>query len=213
LQAAFAHAYPVPAGAKPSLETVADLAFVPTYIAEAFGAAANDAPHLGPLCQFLAVHNAVLDAKGLAAPVYDAMEQVFEAKTELFLIDHLDKEHCEKMGWPDPYRDAVLFARERDMLVVRYFTPVNELQGGRLAEFFSKWAHTTVPDRALHFLDFCLGLRNPTFDHYLLSSHPALSRIERDKALLRSLLEHGKPILSRLASPTWEADVRKTLGL
>ncbi|MBS1983059.1 MAG: hypothetical protein JST16_02710 [Bdellovibrionales bacterium] len=193
-----------------ALEDVGALPAVLNFIVEA---PANDAPILFDVCSFLVRFRETFDAKGLSESLHEAMQYVFDQKTELFMVDHFSKEQCEKMGWTDEFRDVVLFAKERDALVGRYFAPVNELQPGRFSAFINRWAETKNPDRALHFLDFCAGSKNPTFEHYLLFAHPALARVVSNKSQLKTLFEVAAPVISKLTSPTWQPQVTAALSL
>jgi hypothetical protein len=194
------------------LKNLDDMKFTPLLLKEIWDAPAHDAPELGNLCSFLVSVRLQLVDKGLQDVVYRAMQKLFEAKTDLFLIDHHDAEHCEKMGWGDKYRDVVLFARERDTLVGGYFAPVTETEPGHFSEFVSSWVSSESPDRLLHFLDFCMGSKNPTFEHFLIFSHPALNRVVTNKTLLRELLEKTRSVLVKVSSPTWEKDLKAALG-
>jgi hypothetical protein len=197
LKEAFARAYPNADASRRKLRTIDDLPAVPAVIEKVLDSPANDAPELDDLCAFLAGQRITLEAKGLQAAVFAAMELVFDAKTDLFLID----------------RQTILFAKERDSVVGRYFAPVTEREPGAFSHLINRWVESENPDRVLHFLDFAAGSANPTFDHYLLFSHPALNRVVVNKAQLRSLFDRAKPVLAKLSSPSWESDVRKALGI
>ncbi len=198
---------------KISFRSLEDAGALPGVLNFILDAPANDAPVLYDVCSFLVRFRETFDAKGLSEPLHAAMQQVFDRKTELFMVDHFSKEQCEKMEWTDEFRDVVLFAKERDALVGRYFAPVNETQPGRFSAFVNRWAETKNPDQALHFLDFCAGAKNPTFEHYLLFAHPALARVVSNKNQLRALFEMAAPVLPKLTSPTWQPRIRATLGL
>ena len=198
---------------KTSFHSLEDAGALPAILNFILDAPANDAPVLYDVCSFLVRFRETFESKSLSAALHDAMQQVFDRKTELFMVDHFTKEQCEKMGWTDESRDVVLFAKERDALVGRYFAPVNETQPGRFSAFVNRWAETKNPDQALHFLDFCAGARNPTFEHYLLFAHPALARVVSNKAQLRALFDVAAPVLPKLTSPTWQPRIRAALGL
>jgi hypothetical protein len=197
---------------KTSFHSLEDAGALPSTLNAILEAPANDAPVLYDVCSFLVRFRETFEANALSAPLHDAMQQVFDRKTELFMVDHFTKEQCEKMEWADEFRDVVLFAKERDALVGRYFAPVNETQPGRFSAFANRWAETKNPDRALHFLDFCAGAKDPTFEHYLLFAHPALARVVENKAQLRALFDVAAPVLPKLTSPTWEPRIRAALG-
>lgn len=214
LKAAFETAFhDTPAPASQQLNMWNDARFVPSYLDAVWKAPANHAPQLDELCSYLVKYQHELEEEGLGALVFQTMENLFFLKTELFLVDHHEKELCEKMGWKEEYRDSVLFAKERDTLIGRFFAPVTEKSPGIFSEFINRWTESKTPDRILHLLDFLSGAKNPTFDHYLVFTHPALARLTRDKSLLLSFLETAKPLLQKLSSPTWESDTRKKLGL
>lgn len=189
-----------------------DLKHLPALIGKIAAAPANDAPELDGLIQFTLRHRETLTDRGLITPLFEAMQSLFEKKTELFMIDHHDRAHCERMGWTEQYKDVVLFARERDALAGRFFAPFTEAQPGLFSEFVTRWMESANPDRLLHFIDFCSGSKNPTFEHYLLFTHPALARVISNKGHLRGLFEKAQPLLAKLSSPTWEHDVRAALG-
>lgn len=205
-------AFGEPPAAPPAvLKTSDDAAAVPSLVERwerdpGSGSAAN-------LFDFLVKQKRVLEEKGVAEGTYDALARIFKDRIAVFLVDHFDREACEKRGWPDAHRDVVLFGRERDVFVARYLAPWNESAPGRLSEFVTSWSNDPSPDRALHLVDFCAGAKNPTFDHYLLFSNPAFGRIVEQKRTMAALLERGRPVLARLGSPTWERDTRKTFGL
>lgn len=186
---------------------------VPSQIRRAAEAPANDVPWLDEFCAYLVRMRPEFEDKNVAGAVWEALEILFNRKTELFLVDHLDRDHCQKLGLADDHRDMVLFARERDTLVGRFFAGWTDRQPGEFSAFVHRWTDSTNPDRILHFLDFCSGSNNPTFEHYLLFSHPALDRWVSNKAQLRTLLNRVQPVLSKLKSPTWENDTRARLGL
>lgn len=186
---------------------------IPAQIRRAADAPANDVPWLDEFCTYLVRMRRDLQDKQVSNSVWDAMELLFDRKTELFLVDHLDREHCQKLGLADDHRDVVLFARERDTLVGRFFAGWTDKEPGEFSAFVHRWTDSTNPDRILHFLDFCTGSNNPTFEHYLLFSHPALDRWVSNKAQLRSLFQRVQPVLAKLKSPTWENDTRSRLGL
>ncbi len=196
-----------------ALKIPEDLRFLPAFIRKIADAPANDAPELSDVCHFLLLFQGFIEEKKWTAQIDRVMLALFNHKTDLFLIDHQDKEHCEKMGLQADHRDSVLFSRERDILVGRYFAPAAELQPGKFSEFIARWVESNNIDRLLHFLDFCAGSKNPTFEHYLLFTHPALARIVRDKNQLRGLFDKVQPLLKKLSSPTWEKDVRAALGV
>jgi hypothetical protein len=198
---------------KTAFHSLEDIGYLPAVLNTVLEAPANDAPVLYDICSFLVRFRETFEAKGLSERVHDAMQIVFDRKTDLFMVDHFNKEQCEKMEWPEDYRDVVLYAKERDALVGRYFAPVNENQPGRFASFVNRWSDTKNPDQALHFLDFCAGAKNPTFEHYLLFAHPALARVVENKDKLRTLLLVAAPILPKLTSPTWESHIRTALSL
>jgi hypothetical protein len=203
-----------PEGKPPArLSAGADAVYLPAMFRRIWDAPANDAPELDDVIQFLVQHRPYLEEKSLHAPTYDFMRRLFELKTDMFLIDHHDREHCEKVGWAGDHRDIVLFSRERDALVGRYFAVITEREPGLLSEFIHSWVESDRPDALLHFLDFTAGSANPTFEHYLLFAHPALHRVVGNKALLRGLFDQTKSVLARLSSPTWEKDVRAALSI
>ena len=204
-----------PAEGEPPKDLVAesDARFVPTRLQRLIDAPANDAPELDNLCRYLVRFHSLFEEKGLDGLIDEEMKRLFDAKTDVFLIDHRDRAHCEKMGWTDDHRDIVLFAKERDTIVGGYFAAVSEANPGRFSGFITRWTEAVSPDRALHFLDFCAGSKNPTFEHYLLFAHPALARVVSNKGLLRGLFERARSLLGKITSPTWEYDVRAALGL
>lgn len=206
------------------LSQAADAAFIPQLLRKAYDAPANDALWLPDFCGAVARMRMSLSEKGVADAVYGAMEALFERKTELFLVDHhvmTDEEYLEAHGAPreegkppeHDYRDNVLFSRERDALVGGFFAPWTEREPGLFSAFVDRWAESENPDRVLHFLDFCAGSRNPTFEHYLLFTHPALARWVSSKSHLRALFDRVAAVLPKIKSPTWETTVRRSLGL
>lgn len=214
LDAAFRAAFPgVSARKGSSLKTFDDAAAVPHVLRRVANAPANDAAGLPALCDFLILHRATLAEKGVFEAVYRAMEIVFDMKTDLFMVAHHGREECEKMGWADEFRDVVLFAPERDTLIARFFVPATEGEPGRFAAFVNRWVETDSPDRLLHFFDFCVGSSGPTFEHYLLFSHPALKRLVSNKPLLRQLFEKTRFVLIKMPSTTWEEKIRTALAL
>lgn len=176
-------------------------------------APANDCPELARLCDYLTGHNLEISSAGLFDPIFNALKVVFDRKTEIFLVDHYDGDHCRKMGWKEDYRDAVLFSEERNILVGRFFEPMTKDRPGHFSEFIKTWSETGNSDRLLHFLDFCGKLANSSFEFFLLGSHPALSRIIRKKDTMRALLQKCAPLFGKIKSPTWEKDLRKTLSV
>ena len=214
LAEAFQPVFGVPEGKPPKeLSTEEDLIHLPRTLAKILEAPANDAPQLSGVCHYVRRFAPKLNEKGLLELVRSAFQEIFDRKTELFLVDHLDKEQCEKLGLALEYKDAVLFAKERDILIGEFFAPLTESQPGAFSEFVTNWIETEISDRALHFLDFAAGSRNPTFEYFLLFSHPALARVVNNKALLRSLFDRGRPVLAKLSSPAWEKDRRTALGV
>lgn len=196
-----------------SLTAFDDRRGVPFFFRKIWEAPANEAPELDQLCRYLARFRMDLEQHGLADAAFSAMTQLFDRKTELFLIDHWDESQCKKMGWDLSYRDMVLFSKERDILLGSYFIPMTEKEPGRFAEFITRWVETENVDRLLHFLDFCAGSADPTFEHYLIFTHPALNRLLTNKSRLKALWEKTEPVLKKLSSPTWERDIRKALGV
>ncbi len=206
--------FPVPSeNAKSQLKIIEDACFLPEWIEKISDAPANDAPGLDTLCQFILRYRETFRERGLEDILFETMKQLFDRKTELFMVDHQDRAQCERMGWSADYRDLVLFSKERDALVGRFFAPFTEMQPGLFSEFVNRWIESENPDRILHFLDFCTGSKNPTFEHYLLFSHPALARVVTNKAQLKALFEKTKPLVSKLSSPTWEHDARLALSV
>ncbi len=190
-----------------------DFYLVPALMRRVAEAPAKDAPELKVLCDYLLKHALEITAAGLFDEMFSAMKFIFNRKTEIFMIDHHDKTHCEKMGWTDEYRDMVLFSDERDILVGGYFEPATREKPGHFSEFFREWSETENLDRALHFLDFSAKLSRSTFDFYLLGSHAAISRITRNKEIIRSLFQKCQPLVKKAKSPTWEKDTRAALGI
>lgn len=200
LELAFRRAFNSPASDKPlKLKTWEDAGHLPAVWKRVKEAPANDALELVPLCHYILSQRAALEEKQLFEPVYEAMRELFEWKTQVFMVDHYDREACAKMGWADESRDVVLFSKERDQLVGGFFAPVTEREPGRFSEFITKWSESADVDRVLHFLDFLKGAKDPTFEHYLLFTHPALSRILANKNFLRSLSEKAAPLMAKLS--------------
>ncbi len=194
------------------LKFFSDAVFIPSVMRRIWKASANDAPELSTLCHYLIQYKVELEAKGLTEIIYPLMEKIFDRKTEIFMIDHYDRAYCEKMGWNDEVRDQVLFSKERNVMVGNYFTPLTERNPGRFSEFVDRWIESKNRDRILHFLDFCSGSKNSSFEYYLLFAHPVLQRILTNKSQLRALFKKVEPLLPKLSSPTWENQVRTTLG-
>ena len=214
LEKAFASEFKVNEGQTvQQLKSSGDLPFFPSVLYRIWQAPANEAQELENTCRFLVRFHTDIETHGLSSVVYLAMQTLFDRKTELFLVDHHNREQCEKMEWPEDYRDVVLFAKERDTLVGHYFSPITEKEPGRFSEFINRWIDTTAGDRLFHFLDFCSGAKDPTFEHYLLFTHPALTRVVNNKARIKVLFDQTAPLLKKLNSPTWEKDVRVALGL
>lgn len=196
-----------------AIKAIEDFNALPGMLRDLAEAPANDAPKLSELCAAVVRFQETLQKKGLAEAVDRALAEFFLKKIELFMVDHYDEEHCKKMGWAVSHKDIVLFAKERDVLIGSYFAPLADAKPGRFSEFVSKWIESPNQDRLLHFLDFCAGSKNPTFEHYLLFSHPALGRILRDKSLLKSLFDKTSTLLKKVKSPTWEKETKTALGL
>ncbi len=219
---------PAEGKAPKKLSSVAHAAFIPTFLKKTFGSPANDAPWLPELCRLLVEMRPGFEENKCAPAVYAAMETIFDRKTELFLVDHhlVTEEEAQaaqeaavdsKPGGQTPVAgdtvDNVLLSRERDSLVGGFFAPWTDREPGEFSAFVDRWAGSENPDRVLHFIDFCAGSRNPTFEYYLLFTHPALARWSSSKAQLRGLFERVAPLLPKLKSPSWEPSVRKLLGL
>jgi len=174
-----------------------DIRSIPKVIKKIQDAAANDAFQLEPLCQFLISHKIELEAKNLTDVIFEFMKQLFESKTGVFLLD----------------QNIVLFSKERDALVGRYFGPICENRIGSFSGLIDEWVSTDNPDRLLHFIDFLAGSKNRDLDHHLIFTHSVLRRILADKDQLRSFLDQAKPLLVRLSSPAWEKSVSKQLNI
>ncbi|OVE77586.1 hypothetical protein BVX98_02365 [bacterium F11] len=214
LKEAFSTAFPNSIKDKrPPLHIWDDARYVPVWMDFFRDAPANEAQGLNEFCSFLTKYHAEFAESQLRSILLQAVEDLFNLKTELFLIDHHDKESCEKLGWDGDHRDVVLFQKERNSLVGLFFAPFLEKTPGEFTGFVERWANSNNLDRLLHFIDFCFGAKNPTFEHYLLFTHPPLARFVEDKPFLLSRLQHAAPLLKKLKSPTWEADVRKALGI
>jgi len=112
-----------------------------------------------------------------------------------------------------PGATRVLFSRERDHLIGRYFFPVTEPAPADFSAFIQKWTGSTNPDRLLHFFDFAAGSHDPTFEHTLVFAHPGLQRIVGNKAVLRDLWKKTEPMAVKLAGPEGAASLQKRLGL
>jgi hypothetical protein len=182
----------------------AHIAAVPARLKKAFDAPANDAPWLGDLCGFLVRMRPDLEEKNVNGAVWTAMSQLFERKTDVFLLDLVET--------PDG-RPTVLFSRERDALVGRFFAGWTEREPGLFSGFIDGWTNSGNPDRLMHFLDFCAGSKNPTFEHYLLFTHPALHRWVSNKAQLRALFERVDPLLAKMKAGAWASAVKDALGI
>ncbi len=204
-----------PPDEKPALSSFSNAVHVPFFIDKISRAAANDAPDLERLCQFLLTHKVDFEIKNLENVLFQSMERLFDLKTELFLIDHIPavEANPEKGIEPSAAQERVLFAKERDILVGRYFAPITENNPGLFSSFISRWVETENLDRLLHFLDFAAGSKNPTIEHYLLFVHPVLKRIVTNKNLLRSLIKKTEPLLGKLSSTDWAISVRKALDV
>lgn len=193
---------PPPAEPVRRFTSAAHIPAIPARLRKAAAAPANDLPWLDDFCAFLVKMRPDFEEKKTAGAVWEAMESLFDRKTELFLVDSIDADH-----------HLVLFARERDTLVGRFFAGWTEREPGLFSQFIHRWTDSENPDRILHFLDFCIGSKNPTFEHYLLFTHPALARWVSNKSHLKSLFDRIRPVLSKIKAPGWEAQVRQTLGL
>jgi hypothetical protein len=210
------------------LTSVAQAPFIPLFLKKTHDAPANDAPWLPEFCRLLVEMRPSFEENKAAAAVYAAMETIFDRKSELFLVDHhvvteeeslaaQESQAGMKPGGQPPAAgdtvDNVLLSRERDTLVGGFFAPWTEREPGEFSAFVDRWAGSENPDRVLHFLDFCAGSRNPTFEYYLLFTHPALARWSSSKSQLRGLFDRVAPMLPKLKSPTWEPAVRKLLSI
>jgi|GEM_PF-4072375 len=193
------------------LEHWNDASSLPVLIEKLAEAPANDAPQLGAVCEYAVGYWYQFEEKKLAEVLYASFLKLFGRKTELFLVDYHDKAQCEKMEWEDEHRDVVLFAKERDILIERFFAPLSEKDPNLFSEFIQMWIETDNLDRILHFLDFSARSKNPSLDCQILFTQPVLRDILRNKALLRSLFEKAKPLLEKLSSPTWETNTRHAL--
>jgi len=194
-----------------TLDTFDDILNLPDVMRSVCDAPANEASQLTPLCQYLLRYKLELQENEIFEEIYKSMAHIFDRKTEFFLVDHHDEDFCKKMEWPEKYRDGVLFSKERNSLVTGFFDPVSQKQPGIFSKFINKWSETQNIDRMLHFLDFFAESKKSTFEHALIFSHPALSRILRDKKILKSLFLKAHPLLIKLSSPTWEQDTRNAL--
>ncbi|MFN0117535.1 MAG: hypothetical protein ACKVQC_04480 [Elusimicrobiota bacterium] len=209
LEAVFKKVFPGEVGKTPSkLKLLEDARFLPQLLNKIYLAPSNDAPQIGLVSQFINSNRNLLKDKEVFEELYQAMLKIFDQKISLFMIDHFNKEQCEKMEWATEYKDVVLFSKERDQLIAEFFAPVTEHEPGRFAEFISRWNQKPELDAQLHFLDFCKGAKNPTFEYYLLFAHPSLARVVKNKALFQQLLENTKPIWSKFPTDTWIRDVQ-----
>lgn len=190
-----------------------DFSAIPPLFEKVWKAPAHGAPELNALCESLLKLRIPLEDEGLWDTAMDFMARLFDRKTELFLVDHYDKAQCEKLGWAGEFRDVVLFSKERDGLIGQFFGPALENQPGDFSAFVNRWAESDNPDRIFHLLDFCAGSKDPTLDHFLLFTHPALTRILRDRPFLKGLFEKTKVAASKLTSPTWEKNARGVLSV
>jgi hypothetical protein len=198
---------------KKVLTSISDARSVPVLIKKAALAASNDASYLTDVCAYLLAQKVSFKAKEVWSPLVEAFRHLFEIKTTAFLVTHYDQETCAKMGWGVESKDEVLFSRERDIIVGKFFGPATEAAPGIFSEFVNQWMESPHADRILHFLDFLSGSKNPTLDHYLLFTHPTLQRILRDKAQVRSLYHQVEGIIKKISSPTWAPTLQKNLGL
>jgi len=197
----------------PQLNLFQDVHSVPFFMRQAANAPAHDNSPLQPICEYLLKYNLEIVEDGLFEKLFKGMEFIFNKKTEIFLIDHHDKEHCEKLGLKEEYKDVVLYASERDALIGKYFEPATKENPGIFSEFISHWIESENLDRVLHFLDFCSGSNNPTLEHYLVFTQPALTRVMRNKNHLKDIFRKVQPLLVKLNSPTWEKDIRLSLQI
>lgn len=198
---------------KPALHQFSDLAHLPHFLDIATQSVSHDKIGLEQICEFLVQFRNEIFEAGLLDDVFAALEVVFYSKVDDFLITHYDQTACEKMGWSDVSRDVIINSRERDMMVGRFFIPFTEPSPGQFSSFLSRWIQSERPDVLLHFLDFCRGSNNPTFEYFLAFSDPGFHRILTNKPLLRGIFNKGKILLSRISSPTWEVNVRTSLSL
>jgi hypothetical protein len=187
------------------LKAFEDLVYLPSVLRAVADAPANDAPQLLNACQTIVRFRQTIHEKGLTEAIHNVMKEIFFLKVQLFMIDHYDDENGP--------RDIILFSKERDLLIGNYFAPMADDKPGLFSEFVATWTETENKDPLLHFLDFCGESKNPTFEWYLLFSHPALARVIRDKHMLKSLFDKAAPLLKKLASSSWEKQTRATLGL
>ncbi len=163
---------------------------------EALHSSSSDVNKLDRLCQFLVRFQNDHKKSGVFDELFSAMESVFNSKTEDFLIS-----------------DSVLNSKERDLLIGRYFIPVTETTPGQFSGFLSRWIETSRLDRILHFLDFCKGSTNPTFEYFLVFSNPSFHRVLSNKLLLRGLLVKADPLIKKCPNPNWEKDVCSSLNI
>lgn len=182
--------------AKLKLINWSDAKNIAEIMGHALEAPANDVHDLTLLCQFLVGVQAEAETAGLSAEIFLAMEQVFLQKTETFLLS-----------------EGVLFSKERDMLIGRFFEPVTEKSPGQFSGFLSRWIESDHPDRLLHFFDFCKGTANPTFEYFLVFSNPAFHRLLTNKHLIRELWNKVESLIKKLPDSSWAECVRRALGL
>ena len=198
---------------KQALHPFSNLSHLPAAIEKLYSATANDAPRLEKVCNELIDLRPELEKNGLVEILFDAMSQVFDKKTESFYLDLHTPEQCEKMGEHTSHAEVVLFAKERDTLVGRFVEPYTDQNPGRFSEFINTWVETDNRDRLLHFLDFCRGKKDPTFEHYLLFAHPSLSRVVGNKMLMKNLLHKTEPLLKKFEGSAFLVDLKKSLAV
>jgi hypothetical protein len=165
-------------------------------ISRAAASPAYETKDVSLLCQKLSLlQPAILKAK-ISADVFAAMEHLFQVKVDDFLI-----------------AETVLFAKERDMLIGRYFVPVTDESPGLLSGFLSRWIESEQLNRLLHFFDFCKGANDPTFEYFLVFSTPAFHRVLSNKQLMRDLWQRVELVADKLPHPEWKANVMQAVDL
>ena len=184
------------ADSDPHLSSWADARNIISFVERVLDAPANDVDDLATLCQYLVGVQLDVESAGLSDELFSAMEQIFVEKTESFLMS-----------------ETILFSKERDMLIGRYFEPITERNPGKFSGFLSRWVESDHLDRLLHFLDFCKGTTNPTFEYFLVFSNPAFHRLLTNKHLLRDVWHKAEPLVRKLPDTTWADGVRTALGV
>ena len=141
---------------------------------------------------------------GVWGSVVAAAEEMLQARTSTFAVEHYDAKACRDKGWGLDHEDLVVSGEVVHELLADFFFPELSLDPQATEVFADAWAQDSNPHRVIHLLDLLRWeWRGLLFDQV---PPPLRERFASDEFILQ-VLDRVEPAIAEVGSPTWARDL------